>query len=155
MRAFDLTVAVGARSKVARTFHGRDVFAPLAAWIALGGEPDSLGEEIDPGSMVAPSWARPSVAPGRAVGHVLHIDRFGNCVLSLEVGTLPAAGRVDMVSPAHGELAFTSTYADMPDGRPGLLEGSQGFMEIAVNQRSAARQLGLSMGDRVELAWEE
>ena len=155
VRAFDLSVAVEARSKVARTFHGRDVFAPLAAWIALGGDPVSLGTELDPADLVAPGWARPSVGQGRAVGHVLHIDRFGNCVLSLEAGTLPAAGRVDLVSPAHGELAFTATYADMPDGKPGLLEGSQGFMEIAVNQRSAARQLGLSMGDRVELAWEE
>jgi len=89
------------------------------------------------------------------VGHVLHIDRFGNCVLNLPTGTLPAAGHFELISPAHGELGFYTAYAELPDGRPGLLEGSQGFLEIAVNQRSAARQLGLSMGDRVALAWEE
>lgn len=76
-------------------------------------------------------------------------------MLNLETGSLPAAGRVDLISPSHGELAFAVTYADMPDSKPGLLEGSQGFLEIAVNQRSAARKLGLSMGDRVELRWEE
>ena len=155
IRTFDLSVAMQARDKVAHTFHGRDVFAPLAAWLALGGDPASLGTEVDPAELVAPQWASPEVETGRAVGHVLHIDRFGNCVLSLSTGTLPAAGRFQMVSPAHGELAFSLTYADMPDGRPGLLEGSQGFLEIAINQRSAARQLGLSMGDRVELRWEE
>jgi len=155
VRAFDLSVAIQARDKICHTFHGRDVFAPLAAWLALGGDPGSLGEEIDPCDLVAPTWSTPEIAPGRAVGHVLHIDRFGNCVLSLPTGSLPAAGRFRLVSPAHGELAFTRTYADMPDARPGLLEGSQGFLEIAINQRSAARQLGLSMGDRVELTWEE
>ncbi|MEF2230821.1 MAG: SAM-dependent chlorinase/fluorinase [Pseudodesulfovibrio sp.] len=155
VRAFDLTVAIKARDKVSHTFHGRDVFAPLAAWLALGGDPGSLGAEIDPCDLVAPTWATPEIGPGRAVGHVLHIDRFGNCVLSLATGTLSALGRVQLVSPAHGELGFAATYADMPDGRPGLLEGSQGFLEIAINQRSAARQLGLSMGDRVELRWED
>jgi len=153
--AYDLSVAVQARSKVAQTFHGRDVFAPLTAWIALGGDPGALGSEMDPADLVSPLWASPSVEPGRAVGHVLHIDRFGNCVLNLPTGTLPASGHIELVSPAHGELGFSSAYADLPDGRPGLLEGSQGFLEIAVNQRSAARQLGLSMGDRVELTWEE
>ena len=51
-------------------------------------------------------------------------------------------------------LAYVTTYADMPEGMPGLLEGSQGFLEIAVNQRSAAKQLGLSMGDEITLVWE-
>ncbi|WP_419786875.1 SAM hydrolase/SAM-dependent halogenase family protein [Pseudodesulfovibrio sp.] len=155
VRAFDLSVAVEARSNIAQTFHGRDVFAPLAAWLALGGEAASLGTEIDPADLVTPCWAGSVIDHCRAQGHVLHVDRFGNCVLNLPIGTLPAAAHFELVSPAHGELAFVTAYADMPDEKPGLLEGSQGFLEIAVNQRSAARQLGLSMGDRVELTWEE
>ena len=59
-----------------------------------------------------------------------------------------------MVSPSGGELAYVTTYGDMPEGTPGLLEGSQGFLELAVNQRSAAKKFGLSMNDTIELIWE-
>jgi len=88
------------------------------------------------------------------MAHVLHIDRFGNCVLNLEAGSLGTPGGLRMESPAGGPLAYAVKYADMPEGEPGLLEGSQGFLELAVNQRSAAKRFGLSMGDAVELAWE-
>ncbi len=155
VRVFDLSAAMKAPSKVSHTFHGRDVFAPLAAWLALGGDPSALGMEIDPADLVDPGWANPSIDPGRASGHVLHIDRFGNCVLNLEAGSLPVPVSLRMVSPAGGEIVYVTTYADIPEGVPGLLEGSQGFLEIAVNQRSAAKRFGLSMGDRVELVWEE
>jgi S-adenosylmethionine hydrolase len=56
--------------------------------------------------------------------------------------------------PAGGDLRYAATYGDMPEGGPGLLEGSQGFLELAVNQRSAAKRFGLSMGDEIELTWE-
>lgn len=155
IRAFDLSAAKDAPKKVSHTFHGRDVFAPLAAWIALGGKPEELGQEIDPESLIAQSWSAPAIKPGRASGHVLHIDRFGNCVLNLEAGSIGMPSAVRLTSPANGELAYVTTYADMPEGDPGLLEGSQGFLEIAVNQRSAAKKFGLSMGDSIELRWEE
>lgn len=154
VRAFDMSAALHAPKKVSRTFHGRDVFAPLAAWLALGGSPGGLGAEMDPADLVACSWSQPVVEDSAARCHVLHIDRFGNCALNIETGRVPAAADVTMVSPAGGSLAFVGTYAEMPKGAPGLLEGSQGFMEIAFNQRSAAKELGLAMGDPVELSWE-
>ncbi|MGE4194892.1 MAG: S-adenosyl-l-methionine hydroxide adenosyltransferase family protein [Pseudodesulfovibrio sp.] len=154
VRAFDLSRAVDAPKKVSHTFHGRDVFAPLAAWLALGGRPESLGAEIDPAGLVSCTWSAPEITDRRAHCHVLHIDRFGNCVLNLEPGSLGTPQGLAMESPAGGPLAYAVRYADMPEGEPGLLEGSQGFLEIAVNQRSAAKRFGLSMGDAVELAWE-
>lgn len=154
VRAFDLSAAMDAPKKVSHTFHGRDVFAPLAAWLALGGDPGSLGQEIDPGALVSHAWSEPVVRPGRAHGHVLHIDRFGNCVLNFEAESLGTPQGLRLASPAGGPIDYVTTYADMPEGGPGLLEGSQGFLEIAVNQRSAAKKFGLSMGDAVELAWE-
>lgn len=154
VRAFDMSQALDAPRKVSNTFHGRDVFAPLAAWLALGGAPDGLGGELDPAELVTQPWSEPSVQPGHARGHVLHIDRFGNCVLNLEAGSLGSPEGMRLVSPAGGPINYATTYADMGEGAPGLLEGSQGFLEIAVNQRSAAKQFGLSMGDPVELAWE-
>ena len=142
IRAFDLSAAMDAPKKISHTFHGRDVFAPLAAWLALGGAPEGLGTEIDPGELVTRKWNQPTITPGRATGHVLHIDRFGNCVLNLEAGSLGTPTELQMSSPAGGELAYVTTYADMPEGAPGLLEGSQGFLELAVNQRSAAKKIG-------------
>lgn len=154
VRAFDLTRAMDAPKKISHTFHGRDVFAPLAAWLALGGRPEGVGPEMDPGDLVTQTWSHPEVEAGRALGHVVHIDRFGNCVLNLEAGSLGTPDGLHMESPSGGPLAYAIKYADMPEGEPGLLEGSQGFLELAVNQRSAAKRFGLSMGDPVELAWE-
>ncbi|WP_272699230.1 SAM hydrolase/SAM-dependent halogenase family protein [Desulfovibrio sp. Fe33] len=154
VRAFDLSRAMDAPEKVSHTFHGRDVFAPLAAWLALGGRPEGIGPEIAPADLVTRTWSQPEFGPGRVRTHVLHIDRFGNCVLNLEAGGMGTPEGLRMESPAGGPLAYAARYADMPEGEPGLLEGSQGFLELAVNQRSAAKRFGLSMGDPVELAWE-
>lgn len=154
IKAYDLTAALDAPRKVSHTFHGRDVFAPLAAWIALGGDPGQLGEEIDPASLSTRAWSQPLIGKGSARCHVLHIDHFGNCVLNLEGGAIEAGANLHMVSPAGGNLAYVTTYGEMSEGTPGLLEGSQGFLEIAVNQRSAAKAFGLNIGDPVELAWE-
>ena len=154
IRAYDLSSALDAPRKISHTFHGRDVFAPLTAWLALGGDPAGLGQEMDPADLVCHDWSQPAVTPGHAAAHVLHIDRFGNCVLNLEAGSLGIPRKLDLTSPAGGRLDYVTTYADMPEGEPGLLEGSQGFLEIAVNQRSAAKRFGLSMGDAIQLTWE-
>ncbi|WP_041721110.1 SAM hydrolase/SAM-dependent halogenase family protein [Pseudodesulfovibrio piezophilus] len=155
IHAFDLSQAMVAPKKISHTFHGRDVFSPLTAWLALGGDPKGLGGEIDPSTLVSCAWSRPDVVQGRAIAHVLHTDRFGNCVLNLEAGSLGTPVELNMTSPSIGPLAYVTTYADMPKGAPGLLEGSQGFLEIAVNQRSAAKEFGLSIGDKVTLTWEK
>jgi len=153
IRAFDLSRAMEAPKRVSHTFHGRDVFAPLAAWLALGGDIAGFGTELDPAELVTRCWSAPAIHPDRATAHVLHIDRFGNCVLNLEAGSLGEPSGLRL-APGNVPLAYVTTYADMPEGMPGLLEGSQGFLEIAVNQRSAAKQLGLSMGDEITLVWE-
>ncbi len=154
VRAFDLSEATSAPDKVSNTFHGRDVFAPLAAWVALGGNMAGFGKEIDPASLIAQPWSLPIIIPGSAHAHVLHIDRFGNCVLNLETGSLGTPKALQLTSPSSGAITYAKTYADVPEGAPSLLEGSQGFLEIAVNQHSAAKRFGLSMGDAVELKWE-
>ncbi|QJB55482.1 SAM-dependent chlorinase/fluorinase [Pseudodesulfovibrio sp. zrk46] len=154
IRAFDLSRAMDAPEKVSHTFHGRDVFAPLTAWLALGGNPAGLGGEIDPSDLLTQDWSQPAIKRNEATAHVLHIDRFGNCVLNLEAGDIGNPANLTLINPAGGPLAYVTTYADMPEGAPGLLEGSQGFLEIAVNQSSAARRFGLSMGDTINLTWD-
>jgi len=154
IRAFDMSAAMDAPHTVSHTFHGRDVFAPLAAWLALGGAPDGLGTEIDPAALLSCEWSTPIIEPGRAIAHVLHIDRFGNCVLNLQAGSLGTASEVHLTSLSKDALTCVPTYGELEKGAAGLLEGSQGFLEIAVNQHSAADKFGLSMNDTIELTWE-
>jgi len=154
IQVFDLTKAMDAPKEISHTFHGRDVFAPLAAWLALGGDPAGLGHNLDPADLISCNWSQPTIKPNSATAHVLHIDHFGNCVLNLKAGALPAPQKVNLASLSREDLACTTTYADLETGAPGLLEGSQGFLEIAVNQHSAADKFGLSMGDTIELTWE-
>jgi S-adenosylmethionine hydrolase len=132
-----------------RTFHGRDIFAPVAARIALGTQPQTLGAPLGPEEVVRAGldWAEPAGAELRC--RVLHVDRFGNCLLGVRAGHPLPAGTWAMddgrpVLPA-------STYADLEPGQVGLIEGSQGVMELAVNGDSCARLLGLSPGDAVRL----
>lgn len=152
--AYDLTAAEEAVSKVSHTFHGRDVFAPIAAWLASGGKPENLGPEISLDSMVRHESSCPELVTGRARAHVLHVDHFGNCVLNLRAGCVGPLTGLTIRTPLGRLLQAVDTYSDLPQGTPGLLEGSQGFLEIAVNRGSAARDFGLAIGDNVELEWE-
>jgi len=149
-RAFDLSEH--ARGAASRTFHGRDVLAPLAARLARGEAPQALGPALDPATLVRPAWASPAreATPEgtRILAAVIHVDRFGNCVLNLDAPAWgPALGAAATISaqaaggPALGARAVR-TYADLAPGELGLLAGSQGYLELACNQAPASRALG-------------
>lgn len=152
--AHDVSSAEQAVAKVSNTFHGRDVFSPVAAWLAVGGKPGGLGPEIPISDLTCSTWSRPEVETGKARVHVLHVDHFGNCVLNLRCGTLGPLDGLKIRTPLGRELQAADNYSALPRGTAGLLEGSQGFFEIAINRGSAARDFGLSIGDSVELEWE-
>ena len=137
-------------SNASRTFHGRDVFAPLAARLALGAAPESLGRPVDPDETVRleQAWAR--VSDGCLDCTVLHVDRFGNCLLNLRIEAMPAFGRTWVLDGGR-DVARVSTYADLAPGQVGLLAGSQGVMELAVNGASCASLLGLAPGRTLRL----
>ncbi|MGE4468719.1 MAG: S-adenosyl-l-methionine hydroxide adenosyltransferase family protein [Desulfovibrio sp.] len=139
------------------TFHGRDFFAPLAARLACGEPPESLGPALAPSELVRSPATTPrpltSEDQGRRLdAHVLHVDRFGNVVLNLQPGelfhTLIGSGQHRGV-PASPRAV--QTYADLADREVGMLEGSQGLLELAVNQGSAARLMGCQVGHTVTL----
>lgn len=156
--------AAGAPSGRGPTFDGRDVFAPAAAHLALGGDPDHLGTVIDPASLIA---VDPAHGGGRVVRtptgsevvtSVLSIDRFGNVELALlpevlnEVG-LPPVGPAEVrvhrgpSMPARRVAAF----AELDEGELGLLVDSSGRLALVCNQASAATCLGLG-GAGVEVS---
>ncbi len=134
------------------TFHGRDLFAPLAADLALGAQVDALGRELDPNELRHLELASAIQSGSEITARVVHVDRFGNCILNLAAGDWSA--RFDrlhglrLLVPQCEPVLIVTTYARIPEGSFGLLPGSQGFYELACNQASCARRLGLSIGDQ-------
>jgi S-adenosylmethionine hydrolase len=126
----------------APTFHGRDVFAPAAATLALGDPLSSVGEpHHDPIVRRTPEAKR--LADGRVEGVIITVDRFGNCVTNI------VGARVMRVEVAGRMLPMRRTYADVEPGQAAAIAGSSGLVEIAVRDGNAAVSLGIRRGDRV------
>lgn len=127
------------------TFHGRDVFAPAAAWLAAGNALDTLG----PPAPDLVELRMPEAAPesgGAMLGEVIHVDRFGNCVTNLVPGA-HAAGMVSFsFSGREWALRLSRAYGDVEPGAVLALTGSTGRIEIALNGGSAARTFGIVAG---------
>lgn len=127
---------------VSPTFHGRDIFAPVAARLSKGEDILSMGEAVnDPVRLELPE---PSICAGRLQGRVVRTDRFGNLVSNLErdtvLGFLGAERPVIRIGSMEVR-EISLTYSSVPEGSILALFGSSGFLEIAVNGGSAARAL--------------
>ena len=137
-------VSLGVPGGAAPTFHGRDVFAPAAARLALGEALETLGaDESEPIIRRTPEATRRD--DGGVQGEVITVDRFGNAVTNL------LAMRGGQVQVGGLSLALRRTYADVTSGDPMALVGSSGLVEIAVRDGSAAQRLGLKRGSSVVL----
>lgn len=156
--------------QVSHTFHGRDIFAPAAAHLASGVPVGALGPRVsDPVTFPSP---RLEISPAGVIGEVLHADHFGNVITS--IGLLAWSDDALLLEPAFGELGggervhfradgavvvvagqeiagVYRTYADVATGEALALVGSEGHLEVAVREGSAARSLGLRPGDAVVL----
>jgi S-adenosyl-L-methionine hydrolase (adenosine-forming) len=135
------------RKPVSRTFHGRDIFAPVAAHLTMRVLMDSLGRQLK--DYVRLDWPKPQVAAGVLRGEIVYIDRFGNAISNIE----SLAGSVTKVRvPDKVQCDIKGFYQEVPSGQPLALLGSTGYLEIAVNGANAAQKLGLKLGDAVEVA---
>jgi S-adenosylmethionine hydrolase len=155
--AVDVSLSPFRLEPISATFHGRDVFAPVAAHMARGAGLAEAGEEIDVGSLTRLRPSEPWVAAGRAVSHVVLIDRYGNAILDLDDSHLPETGlrlgrqlTVESEGSVH-EAVFTPTFADVDAGKLILYEDSNRHLALAVNRGSAADVLRLDLGDEVTL----
>lgn len=136
---------------ISNTFHGRDLFAPVAAALATGRPLADLGSSLhDPVKLELPE---PQPTDGGWTGEVLAIDRFGNAITNLTATQLPAATSGLMVFQVAGQLLTGpgSSYSDVLPGAATWLLGGQGFYEIAVRDGSAAEVLGLCVGGAVKV----
>jgi S-adenosyl-L-methionine hydrolase (adenosine-forming) len=142
---------VGLGEEAAPTFHGRDIFAPAAAYLAAGGRLSGLGPTVsDP---VRLSLPRPRLDAGSATGEVLHVDRFGTLLTNIP-GHWIAERAASPLRVRAGEIEVgpvRHTFSDVGSGELVALLGSLGWLEIAVRDGRAADALAMGRGAPVEV----
>jgi S-adenosyl-L-methionine hydrolase (adenosine-forming) len=130
-----------------RTFHGRDIFAPVAAYLSLGEPMERFGPGVDTIRSFEVPFAR-KAADGAIEGEVVHIDRFGNLITCVKSDDLPR-GHVVFELGSYRIQGLSQTYAD-GHGLTALV-GSSGYVEIALPGGSAAAMTGLGTGSTIRV----
>lgn len=158
VRAVEITNSDYVLEPVSRTFHGRDVFSPVAAHLALGVPLEVLGRPVASEALVRLEVPEPEVGPGEIRATVLYVDRFGNVQLNLTRAELEQAGilpgtRVEV--EAAYELFFAVAARTFADVRPGdivLYEDAYQNVALAINGGSAAEMFGVRVGQELRLS---
>jgi S-adenosylmethionine hydrolase len=137
------------------TFHGRDVFAPAAAYLSLGKTAGSFGRKKD--TFVELPFPVPYLSKGHVLGEIVHIDRFGNAITNLtprDLEALPEKARKGGLAVKAKGKAFplAAFYAAAGNGKPAAVPGSSGFLELAIDNGNAAKKFGLKRGDPVKVS---
>lgn len=152
--AFDIS-GTPVRAGDSDTFHGRDIFSPVAAELARGAAPGELGEAVGFRELVPLELPEPAVTPGQVDAHVLYIDQYGNVILNLHAevldGTFFTEGVTVWLETSRQKMVLPlgRTFADVTAGEPVLFTDSTGYMAIAVNRGSAASRFGLGPDNEV------
>jgi hypothetical protein len=140
---------------VSATFHGRDIFAPVAAYLACGTPPKEVGEEIT--DYVQLSFGEPTFKEHGATCEAIHIDHFGNIVTNISqrnMGRLKTG--VKFVLAIHRKrfhVRLVKAYREIGGRELGLIVGSHGFVEIASRESSAGSRLRARAGDTILISW--
>jgi hypothetical protein len=136
---------------VSRTFHGRDVFAPVAAHLSRGLPIQKLGPALK--DFVRLAWPEALVRRDGVEGEVVYIDRFGNAITNLEGSLVPGFARAtcEIYARRRRVCPLRPFYQAVPPKTPVAVIGSSGFLEIAINGGSAAKALGVRLGTRMVL----
>ena len=141
--------------RVSRTFHGRDIFSPVAAHLANGVDPSEFGPTVE--NPVMPSFLSPKIMGNEVVGEILYIDRFGNLITNIPESMLKALGISEgmnlqfKLGDREVRLKLCSSYDDVQKGSLLSIVGGTGFLEISINQGNASCLLNMKIGDRVIL----
>jgi len=135
------------REQVSHTFHGRDIFAPVAAHLAAGVAPPLIGEIL--ANYVRPLFANPRRRGRTWEGEVLKVDHFGNVITNFLADDFPALEELTVGGARARRLV--SSYSEAADGELVVIGGSSGYLEISLNQGSAAEKIGCRAGDACEI----
>jgi S-adenosylmethionine hydrolase len=157
VEAADLSASPFRLEPVTATFHGRDLFAPVAARLALGAPLEESGEPLDPSALTVLELPEPRVYPDRVVAHVLYVDGFGNVALNIGheqlATTFLRLGQKAVVDTGRTRLTvpFGRAFADVGEGQGVLYEDSSRNLALAVNRDSAGTLLALAADDEITL----
>jgi S-adenosylmethionine hydrolase len=137
---------------VSRTFHGRDIFSPVAGHLAAGIPASRFGKVID--DYIKLNIGKPTRTGKRVwTGMVLKVDRFGNLITNLHIDEFPEirTRRFELNAGLQQVSRLAATFSECPPGELFVVSGSSGYLEVAANQGSAAKMLGIVGGSPVEL----
>src|SRR5581483_1872265 len=139
------------RPQVSATFHGRDIFAPVAGHLSLGLSPEALGTPVS-------EWVRltakmPQLLPDGIDGEVIFVDTFGNLITNIPGNLLGPPDRFQLWIEDIEVLYWVRTYADAEPGTLVALLSSTAKLEIAIVQGHAAQQLQKAVGAPVRVRW--
>jgi hypothetical protein len=150
--AVELTNKKYWRADVSNTFHGRDVFAPVAAHLLNGAELTDLGPSLD--DLETYRWAVPIADDDGIEGWVIHIDAFGNLITNISESLIDDMIANNSIKLYVGNTILdniTDTFGSVSDGEPVAYIGSAGMLEIAVNKGDAQKMLGIKKGAQISL----
>lgn len=142
------------REPVSQTFHGRDVFAPVAAHLASGTPPAAFGPALAAWTEIA--LPAPVVTPRGVTGTVVYVDRFGNLLTNIDAALLARFRGAHLSVTIRQTLVAgpVAAYAAVPEATPLAIVGSWGMLEIAVRDGNAADYFAAAAGTPVTVAWE-
>ena len=139
------------RPIVSATFHGRDIFAPVAAYLSLGINPAELGPTVADWREL--DWPTPARHADNICGEVIFVDHFGNLITNISGAALAAVSAKARVTIAGTETRRVRAYTDAPNGTLVSLVSSSGLLEVAEVQGNAARRLAKGVGAAVRVDW--
>jgi S-adenosylmethionine hydrolase len=153
----ELSQSPWALQPTAETFHGRDLFSPVAAMLASGASLEEAGQPLDPAILISIDLPRPAIAEGVLTAEVLDVDVFSNVRLAAARADIEELGVVDgaaveiesagLRTPAR----FVKTFADVAPHEPLVFEDANGSLSIAINQGHAAGELGIKLATTVRI----
>jgi S-adenosylmethionine hydrolase len=153
--AYEISNSPWRLEPTSKTFHGRDIFAPVAAQIAVGAAPAEAGEPLDTTDLVQMEIPRAERNGDQLTATVLSIDVYGNVRLNARAadlgGTTPGEAVEILLGGTPRQASFATTYAEGGHDALLLLEDSSGALSLAINGGDAAAALGLARGDHVRL----
>jgi S-adenosylmethionine hydrolase len=158
VEAVDIAHSAFRLEPVSATFHGRDIFAPVAARIAAGVPLAEAGEPCDPAELIQLELPRARHEDGVLVAHVLYVDRFGNVQLDARHDDLDGSGlrlgqalTLELGPGRTHHAQYVRTFADVGEGELLVYEDAYRRLSVAVSHGDAARQLGLGRDDELRI----
>lgn len=140
---------------VSNTFHGRDIFAPIAGHLLGGVSPEKLGKKIEPLTMNRWLFPDPKIYNNNVCGEIVYIDHFGNLISNIHSSLVNMSAKAIRVNIQQTEIqGISQHYSEVPPENLLALFNSSNLLEIACNLGNAARKLGIKEGHPVRCSWD-